>query len=235
MTDNPLRAQTLISIIRERPGIAPADFADLPDWQWEPPTREEITQAEFANGLEKSKAEKAYRPTKAATTQQWYFQSGNDVLGPISPSDLKSMAAAGTLHAHARVRLGEVGDWMAADTVKGLTFGGEQEPEEAKATESERRYPHLQQYLFLFDSAIEIGTGLAGLALMAGIAVGLLLASQREQGGGLVVAGTLVCGSLYGALLFCAYVGGKATIEFIRVVIDVERNTRRIAARLKRE
>jgi hypothetical protein len=65
--------------------------------------------------------------TKAAVTQQWYVCNGDTVEGPLSSSDFKSMARAGTVRANARVRLGESGAWVLADTIVGLkgTFGSE--------------------------------------------------------------------------------------------------------------
>ena len=240
MTDNPLRTQTLISILRERPGIAPADFSQLLDWQWEPPTREEIAQAEFALGLQKPNPSKVYRPTSDAT-QHWYCRGIDKVLGPFSSSELKSMAEGGTLRPNARVRLGDNSAWVFADTVKGLTFGpgspasesGQESNAPDPTTDSNRRYPMLHYYLAISTRILEIGSGVGVVALVLVFIVGIVGASQVKEGGGYLLAMVLLIAVVGAVLLAVGFVAGMASIEFIRVVIDVEANTRQVAGRLK--
>jgi hypothetical protein len=115
----------------------------------------------------------------------------------------------------------------------------EPQDDEGHGAGSEGRYPSLHQYLSLSETAIELGTALVALALLVVVVGGIWTVgehkdvAQLNRGEGLAVASLFVFGLVCGGLLFVAYVGGKAAIEFIQVVVDVEKNTRRIAARLK--
>jgi len=172
--------------------------------------------------------------------QQWYFRSGKEVLGPVSAAKLKSMARAGTLRPYVHIRLGKSGDWVSADTIKGLAFGdeiGEEEGEEEAADETAgggtRRYPMLHTYLDMSANVLAIGTAIGALALVAFLIAGIVRASQVTQGAGYVVVTDVAFVVLGAVVLAVWYIAGIAGIEFVRVVIDVEANTREIAGRLK--
>jgi hypothetical protein len=171
-----------------------------------------------------------------ATTLKWYILSGQKAVGPVSLSDLKKMAKAGNLRPYARVRLGEIGDWVLADTIEGLGFGAEsggRQVADETGNGSKRRYPMLHKYLDISAVVLDICTGIAFIALIAFLLVGLFQAAQIKEGAGYIAALFVCLVVISVAVLALGYLAGRASIEFMRVVIDVEANTREIAGRLK--
>lgn len=50
----------------------------------------------------------------------WFVQQRDKVVGPLSVAQLKKNAAAGRIKSTTRLRLGEDGEWVLAESVKGL-------------------------------------------------------------------------------------------------------------------
>lgn len=56
---------------------------------------------------------------------EWYYASGGQQAGPVSPADIQQLAAAGTLRPDDLVWNRSMTEWVAAKHVRGLQFGSE--------------------------------------------------------------------------------------------------------------
>ena len=54
---------------------------------------------------------------------QWYYQVMGDVVGPVSPKDLRDLAGMGKIQKETLVRRGEGDDWRLAEEVRSLFSG----------------------------------------------------------------------------------------------------------------
>ncbi|MEX2112437.1 MAG: DUF4339 domain-containing protein [Pirellulales bacterium] len=76
---------------------------------------------------------------------EWYVQHGGKQYGPMSPSNLKKLAADGKITPATQVRIGESGTWVPASKVQGLfvaaaaSSSGQRPQSTAPATDSSAR------------------------------------------------------------------------------------------------
>jgi len=88
-------------------------------------------------------------------------------------------------------------------------------------------------YLNILGTALGIVLLLSSFALLAFLLAGISEAMQAQGRARILLIATVVIVFATGAaVLWLIDVFGKAAIEFVRVVIDVEGNTREIAGRL---
>jgi hypothetical protein len=183
--------------------------------------------------------------------REWYYQLMGEVVGPLSSEELRQHAADGQLSRDTLVRKGEDGPWVLPDKLWNVmdgastTFGGLAEksrrPAETsvqtsssqrrsiddRGDENDPRYPMLEKYLALSVFALDVGILLGVIGLLLAVGWGLTEASHQKDNGAWWVATVSVLGVLGAVWLAVSYVAGRAGIEFIRVVMDVEANTRK--------
>lgn len=62
----------------------------------------------------------ATKNERIAMSVKWYYSNGDNVLGPLTASEMRQAAADGLIHAKTVVRRGDAGPWVPASKVKGL-------------------------------------------------------------------------------------------------------------------
>jgi hypothetical protein len=189
---------------------------------------------------------------------EFFCREGNAEFGPLSADDLRALAASGQLTAAGEVRKGRQGNWLPATNVQGLFPAAAETAESAdgRAEESEQSFEELAavaapEPLTLPGEAAPAGIdeverypGLRLVALYYKTASLVVGAGSLVAGFGIVIWSlangmrwpALVVPVLWGVLL--AIAGAVLAIvlwsiaELVRLLVDVELNTRRTASGL---
>lgn len=78
--------------------------------------------------------DRAFRFRGPAVSTEWFYQVMGDVIGPLSPAELREHAENSLITPDSFVRKGAHGEWVTADRVKGLFGRSPSPPRETRVT-----------------------------------------------------------------------------------------------------
>jgi hypothetical protein len=161
-------------------------------------------------------------------SERWYILKDGKEHGPTSFEKLKQLADKEKITAQDQVcREGE--DWRAASKVAGLGLEPATTETKQPSNSSENKYPNLDRYLRILDSFADLLPALAILVSVVCVGIVAITSDSVETGfvSGLLVA---ILGVVYSAAAFLLRFFLKVGVESARVVVDIEKNTRQLAA-----
>ena len=144
--------------------------------------------------------------------QEWHVNLMGNVVGPMSPTELKRFAAQKKLPPETNVRLGSSGEWMLAAGVPGLLTARNAPPSERESIEQPARpLPRVAPQQFdNFTDAVCVLLQFVGVIFFCLSLVGLpvLFSSSGLTGFNVSLSVSMIISAMVSGLTLVAFAGG---------------------------